>query len=386
MKSLGTRFLLPFWLLAVVFSVFILYQTYETSRKHANDLVNQQADLALEFDLAIRNYAGKTIRPDVEKLVGRNSFNPEIMSTSFISRHIFEEVRKKFPDYIIRFSSDNPRNPANLANPEELKMINYFRTNPQFKRRTDNVEINGKLYLVHFTPRFITGDCMRCHGDPKDAPAELIKRYGAKGSFYRKVGDVAGLDMIAVPMDKVNAALAFEMRRQTLILIAGLALLFGLILVVFRSQVTRRLAAISGHFQEIASHTETPWMTPVEVKGKDEISMLGSAFNKLLEQLRDSHASLEKRVEKRTIELAEANEELRQEVAVRKRAEDELRRYSEEISDLYNNAPCGYHSLGPDGTFLRMNDTELRWLCYTREEVIGKMKWTDILPPEYIEV
>ena len=219
------------------------------------------------------------------------------MSTSYISRNIFEEVRKKFPDYIIRFSSENPRNPSNMANAEELKMINYFRANPQFKRRTDKVEINGRLYLVHFTPRFLKGECMRCHGDPKDAPAELVKRYGSKGSFYRKVGDVAGLDMVAVPIEKVNAALAAEMRHQTLILVAGLALLFGLIIVVFKLLVTRRLAAISGHFQDIASHTESPWMTPVKVTGNDEISILGSAFNKLLEQLRASHASLEKRVD-----------------------------------------------------------------------------------------
>ena len=386
MKSLGTRFLLPFGLLAVLFSVFILYQTYDASRKHANELVNQQANLALEFDLAIRNYVGQKIRPNVEKFMGRDGFNPETMSTSYISKKIFEDVRKKFPDYIIRFSSENPRNPANLADTEELKMINYFRANPQFKRRTDKVEINGRLYLVHFTPRFLTGECMRCHGDPKDAPAELVKRYGSKASFYRKVGDVAGLDMVAVPIEKVNAALAAEMRHQTIILVAGLALLFGLIIVVFRVLVTRRLAAISGHFQDIASHTESPWMTPVTVTGTDEISVLGSAFNKLLEQLRASHASLEKRVDERTAELGQANADLRKEAVIRRQAEDELRKYSEEISDLYNNAPCGYHSLGPDSTFLQMNETELRWLGYTREEVIGKMKWSYLLAPEYLSV
>ncbi len=386
MKSLGTRFLLPFGLLSVLFSVFILYQTYDASRKHANELVNQQADLALEFDLAIRKYVGQKIRPNVEKLMGRDGFNPETMSTSYISRHVFEEVRKKFPDYIIRFSSENPRNPSNIANAEELKMIDYFRANPQFKRLTDKVEINGQQYLVHFTPRFLQGECMRCHGDPKDAPAELLKRYGSKGSFYRKVGDVAGLDMVAVPIEKVNAALAAEMRHQTLILVAGLALLFGLIIVVFKLLVTRRLAAISGHFQDIASHTESPWMTPVKVTGSDEISILGSAFNKLLDQLRASHASLEKRVDQRTAELEQTNAELRKEAVIRRQAEDDLRKYSEEISDLYNNAPCGYHSLDTDGTFLQMNDTELRWLGYTRDEVIGKMTWIDLLPPEYLDV
>ena len=58
-------------------------------------------------------------------------------------------------------------------------------------------------------------------------------------------------------------------------------------------------------------------------------------------------------------------------ITERKAVEEELKRYAEEISDLYNNAPCGYHSLGPDGTFLRINDTELRWLGYARDEVLS---------------
>jgi PAS domain S-box-containing protein len=49
-------------------------------------------------------------------------------------------------------------------------------------------------------------------------------------------------------------------------------------------------------------------------------------------------------------------------ITERRIAEIQLRNYAEEISDLYNNAPCGYHSLGPDGSFLRINDTELKWL------------------------
>ena len=50
----------------------------------------------------------------------------------------------------------------------------------------------------------------------------------------------------------------------------------------------------------------------------------------------------------------------------------ELRRRSDEISDLYNNAPCGYHSIDADGRIQAINDTELAWLGYTREEVIGR--------------
>ncbi len=53
-----------------------------------------------------------------------------------------------------------------------------------------------------------------------------------------------------------------------------------------------------------------------------------------------------------------------------------------ELNDLYNNAPCGYHSLDGNGTFVRINDTELGWLGYTRDEVVGKMKFADILTAE----
>lgn len=69
-------------------------------------------------------------------------------------------------------------------------------------------------------------------------------------------------------------------------------------------------------------------------------------------------------------------------VTERKTAEIKLRTYAEEISDLYNNAPCGYHSIAADGSFLLINNTELKWLGYDRDEIIGKKKWPDLLTPE----
>ena len=62
-----------------------------------------------------------------------------------------------------------------------------------------------------------------------------------------------------------------------------------------------------------------------------------------------------------------------------KMAEETLRQAADEILDLYNHAPCGYHSLDPDGLFVRINETELEWLGYERNEVLGKMKFTDLL-------
>lgn len=66
-------------------------------------------------------------------------------------------------------------------------------------------------------------------------------------------------------------------------------------------------------------------------------------------------------------------------------AEMTLKQSAEEIQDLYNNAPCGYHSLDKDGTIVRINDTELKWLGYTREEIVGKKKIYEFYTPECVE-
>ena len=68
-------------------------------------------------------------------------------------------------------------------------------------------------------------------------------------------------------------------------------------------------------------------------------------------------------------------------VTERKQVEEELAVTAREMEDLYNNAPCGYHSVGPDGTFLRINDTELAWFGCRREDVIGKRKISDFYTP-----
>jgi len=52
-----------------------------------------------------------------------------------------------------------------------------------------------------------------------------------------------------------------------------------------------------------------------------------------------------------------------------------------EMLDLFNNAPCGYHSTDADGVITRINDTELAWLGYRREEVAGRMKFSGLLAP-----
>ncbi len=57
----------------------------------------------------------------------------------------------------------------------------------------------------------------------------------------------------------------------------------------------------------------------------------------------------------------------------------ERKRAEARIEDLYQNAPCGYHSIDGEGRFCLINDTELAWLGYSREEIVGRMLITDML-------
>jgi PAS domain S-box-containing protein len=67
---------------------------------------------------------------------------------------------------------------------------------------------------------------------------------------------------------------------------------------------------------------------------------------------------------------------------VRKAAEVNLQKAADEIKDLYNQAPCGYLSVGPDIRLSNINQTLLDWLGYTHQEVVGKLKFEDLLTPD----
>jgi PAS domain S-box-containing protein len=80
-------------------------------------------------------------------------------------------------------------------------------------------------------------------------------------------------------------------------------------------------------------------------------------------------------------------------ISDRKASEDRVNRANLQLNEalqqaqaLYNQAPCGYHSLDVSGNFVSVNDTELEWLGYTREEVVGKMNFRDIMLPEHVSL
>jgi PAS domain S-box-containing protein len=70
-----------------------------------------------------------------------------------------------------------------------------------------------------------------------------------------------------------------------------------------------------------------------------------------------------------------------QDITEQQLARNELLESAQQIEDLYNHAPCGYHSLDKSGVIVQINNTELQWLGYAREEVVGRMNFQNLLTP-----
>ncbi len=150
-----------------------------------------------------------------------------------------------------------------------------------------------------------------------------------------------------------NRATFQNLRAQTQLIAAGtivVAVGGGIIaLLLLSSGVVARLRRIEANARRLAAGE------PLEnlPAGRDEIGRVAETLLEAQELLGA-----------RTADLHSALADLRSALA--------------EVEDLYANAPVGYHSLDPDGRFIRVNDTELEWLGLDRASIIGH-QFTELL-------
>lgn len=135
-------------------------------------------------------------------------------------------------------------------------------------------------------------------------------------------------------------------------------------------------------------------LTPELTEQQEVVSIISvsrdfSVHRKERERQKEFTEELEELVRERTFRLEELNSELEEmnallesEILENKKMMEQLRSTTNELDDIYNNAPIGYHTLDKEGRFLRINNVELDWLGYRREEVIGKMTIFDFTSPQ----
>lgn len=69
-------------------------------------------------------------------------------------------------------------------------------------------------------------------------------------------------------------------------------------------------------------------------------------------------------------------------IASRKRAEEALQESEGRFRDFFENAPIGFHIFGADQIITAVNDSELEMTGYSRDEIVGKKTWADLIVPD----
>ena len=328
-----------FALALVVSTCLVLGLALVSSHGHVKEMARLQAfetcNMILSQVEASRSYVRDELRPAFFKHVEKGEFVPEGMSASFVARNQFERFLKDYPNYYVKFASNNPRNPITQANVTEQEILSYFTADQGLKKWQGVVPQQNKPYFVVAKPFRFKEKCMRCHSEPSLAPVTLRQRYGDEHGFQAQVGDVT-MYSIGVPIEYTYQ----DVLAHTATNFAPAFLLTCLVLVFssyfYKRLVTRPMADLQ---QGIHTLSKGDYGNQVDETRAGELGEVAQAFNRMASELGDNiqrreqvesellryQEKLEQRVEKRTADLQASNDELRQEIARRQEAESQVK-------------------------------------------------------------
>jgi protein-histidine pros-kinase len=245
----------------------------------------------LEYGQAVRNYTIEEITPELEHH-SEDKFIPQTVP-SYAAHTTIGKLRQYFPEYTYREVALNPTNQADRGNAWEVGVIQAFRDNPDRKQSSGKHTAEDSLHYYLAKPITITDPaCLRCHGDPSIAPANMVRIYGSGNGFGWKMNETVGARIVTVP-----AGLTFQTARNNLIsMLASLACIFLLTYVVFnymfRRYVTRPLEAVT-QATEDASLDRAPANTGTE-QYVGQIMTLEKAIGRLQRSLKKAISMIEK--------------------------------------------------------------------------------------------
>lgn len=199
--------LLPIFILAYAVLVAIYHQKTEA---YAIGEAQKAALDALLSHRAVHRYVTETQRPEIYRLqdegqLYKEYFSPKVMSFTYIARSIKELINSErekvgLPRVYFKLATNNPRNPINQADVYESALLERMNRG-DVKEVREVVQQDGEPVLHVAVPidRSSKG-CLKCHGDPKNAPAELLAAYGAERGFHESPNSIRALISIRVPL------------------------------------------------------------------------------------------------------------------------------------------------------------------------------------------
>jgi methyl-accepting chemotaxis protein len=269
---------------------FTGYISYELLHRNARDEVVRNAGVMMEAALSMRGYTVGRVRalihPDPDK------FQPESVP-AFAATEIMNLLRKKYPDYSYKEAALNPTNPRNRAVEWESDILNSFRAGAGGSEITGvrDTPTGRSLYLAR--PLQIRDEaCLSCHTNAEMAPPAMVKLYGSSNGFGWKLNEVIAAQIVSVPMDLPirNANRAFVTFMSSLTVV--FAVLFVLLNVMLTLLIVQPITQLSETAEQISKGRMD--VADFSDKGRDEVSQLGQAFNRMRRSLEKAIALIDK--------------------------------------------------------------------------------------------
>jgi protein-histidine pros-kinase len=266
------------------------YVSHRLLVHNAREEVARNAGLMMETALAIRGYTVAQVRPHLEMQLMR-VFLPQTVP-AYAATETLNELRKKHSEYFYKEATLNPTNPRNRATDWEADIVNQFRNQPTLKEMVGERETPTGPALYIARPIQITNPaCLACHSTPAAAPATMIKLYGTANGFGWKHNEIIGAQVVSVPMavPLKNAQTAFYTFMASLV--AVFVVVFVALNLMLSWLIIRPIARMSHAADEVS--TGNFEVAELPEAGKDEIALLGRAFNRMRRSLHKAMQMIE---------------------------------------------------------------------------------------------
>lgn len=257
----------------------ISYNAHNFLINSARQQVLEQAELMSASATATKAYTDQQVSPLLEEASRHETtFLPQTIPF-YAANATFRLLRASHPNYSLSEAALNPTNPDDRAEAWEADLINYFRNNPSQGEHVGQrgTPLGPVLYVAN--PIVAGQGCMVCHSVPSLAPRAMVQHYGRDNGFGWTLNQVAGAQIVSVPMS-VPIAIANRGFRDLLIGLGSIFLLTILLIdVALYLIVIRPLRRVSKN-ADIVSKGEVD-MPPLAVRGRDEIAEVTASFNRM---------------------------------------------------------------------------------------------------------
>ena len=304
------------WLTASVVIATIMTGDYFFSRS----MIEKGIRVELEHDAkTVRAMLMATRRVYIKQFIA-SGLPVNEATIGFLPAHSLSRIADDFPNWnssglYFNNVTDQPRNPKNQADADELAAMAYFRANPGEVERLAEIRDPSGNSLYHYTaPIWIEPYCLQCHGERSSAPVSIANNYDT--AYGYRLGDLRGVMSVKLPTKALRDRAYADWWRDFSVRLGAYVVLLILLGTLINRFVTRRLALLEHSAEQLAAGDYAARCT---VEGSDEVASLGRSFNDMAGAIeRDSaeltryRDNLEELLKARTHDLLIANAALMQ--------------------------------------------------------------------------